>query len=67
MIESTCSPMANLSVFCSFLSLDKLIFLEYQISTSDYYSFFFKIDPKISPKDAPESLEPYLESASFSS
>jgi hypothetical protein len=25
------------------------------------------MDPKISPRDAPESLDPYLDSASFSS
>ena len=30
-------------------------------------NYFFNTDPKISPKDAPEVLDPYLDKASFSS
>ena len=43
-----------------------LILVRLYISVA-IYSFFFNIDPNISPNEAPESLDPYFDKASFSS
>ena len=56
--------ICSMSVVLRFLCLSSNF-----VSMFDFniYSFFFKIDPNISPNEAPESLDPYFDKASFSS